>query len=133
MSFAPFIEELSRMETLRSVGHVRELTGLLIASEGPAAALGDFCEIRSARGGVRAQVVGFREGRVLLMPLEDTGGLQQGDLVVARPEAARVEVGEQLLGRILDGFGRPMDGGPSILPEAFYDLYATPPGPLVVF
>ena len=107
-----------------------EIVGLLIASDGPATAVGDFCEIRSAQGRtVRAQVVGFRDGKVLLMPLEETGGLQLGDTVVARPEAARVEVGPQLLGRVLDGFGKPMDG-PSIDFEALYDLYAMPPGPL---
>src|SRR5207244_4023309 len=105
--------------------------GLVVISDGPAAAVGDFCEIQAAdKRRIRAQVVGFREGRVLLMPLEETGGLQPGDTVVARPEAARVEVGPQLLGRVLDGFGKPIDGGPSIEPEALYDLYATPPGPL---
>jgi len=119
------------METLRWSGHIRELVGLVAASEGPAAAVGDFCEIFSSAGRtVRAQVVGFREGRVLLMPLEDTGGLQLGDTVVARPEAARAEVSPALLGRVLDGFGKPMDGGPDIQPEALYDLYARPPGPL---
>src|SRR5580704_1301114 len=121
------------METLRWVGRVRELVGLVVASEGPAAAIGDFCEIQSNSLGrartVRAQVVGFRDGKVLLMPLEETGGLQLGDTVIARPEAARVEVGPQLLGRVIDGFGKPMDG-PAIDPEALYDLYATPPGPL---
>jgi len=125
------ISSLPGIETLQWAGRVREIVGMLIASEGPATAVGDFCEIRSAQGRtVRAQVVGFRDNRVLLMPLEETGGLQPGDTVVARPEAARVEVGPQLLGRVLDGFGKPMDGGPSIDPEALYDLYATPPGPL---
>ena len=131
MNYAHLTAALEGLETLRWSGHVRELVGLLVASDGPAAAVGDFCEIRSAaRGVVRAQVVGFRDGRVLLMPLEETGGLQQGDTVVSRPEAARVEVGSALLGRVLDGFGQPMDGGPSMEPEALYDLYATPPGPL---
>src|SRR5271155_5158300 len=131
MIFNDLISSLSGMETLQWSGRVREIVGLLIASHGPATALGDFCEIRSEAGrAVRAQVVGFRDGRVLLMPLEETGGLQLGDTVIARPEAARVEVGPQLLGRVLDGFGKPMDGGPAIDPEAFYDLYATPPGPL---
>ncbi len=131
MMFNDLISALPAIETLRWVGRVNEIVGLLIASDGPATAVGDFCEIRSAQGRtVRAQVVGFRDGRVLLMPLEETGGLQLGDTVVARPEAARVEVGPQLLGRVLDGFGKPMDGGPSIDPEALYDLYATPPGPL---
>jgi len=125
------ISALPGMETVQWSGRVCEIVGLLIASDGPATAVGDFCEIRSAGGRtVRAQVVGFRDGKVLMMPLEETGGLQLGDTVVARPEAARVEVGLQLLGRILDGFGKPMDGAPSIDPEAFYDLYATPPGPL---
>ncbi len=125
------ISTLSTMETVQWAGRVSEIVGLLIASDGPATAVGDFCEIRSARGhSVRAQVVGFRDGKVLLMPLEETGGLQLGDTVIARPEAARVEVGQQLLGRVLDGFGKPMDNGPAIDPEALYDLYATPPGPL---
>ncbi len=131
MTLNDLISALPDMETMQWAGRVQEIVGLLIASDGPAAAVGDFCEIRSAQGRmVRAQVVGFRNNRVLLMPLEETGGLQPGDTVIARPEAARVEVGPQLLGRVLDGFGKPMDGGPSIDPEAFYDLYATPPGPL---
>jgi FliI/YscN family ATPase len=75
-------------------------------------------------------VVGFRDGRVLLMPLEETSGLQCGDLVVARPEAAQVAAGPELLGRVLDGFGQPMDGGPPIRASHAYDLYAPPPGPL---
>src|SRR6202451_1170103 len=113
------ISSLSGMETVLWAGRVSEIVGLLIASDGPATAIGDFCEIRSAQGrSVRAQVVGFRNGKVLLMPLEETGGLQLGDAVIARPEAARVEVGPQLLGRVLDGFGKPMDNGPSIDPGA---------------
>src|SRR5271154_5941413 len=115
------ISSLSGMETVLWAGRVSEIVGLLIASDGPATAVGDFCEIRSAKGRtVRAQVIGFRDGKVLLMPLEETGGLQLGDPVIARPEAARVEVGPQLLGRIIDGFGKPMDGLPAIDPEAFY-------------
>jgi FliI/YscN family ATPase len=124
------ISALASMETVQWAGRVSEIVGLLIASDGPATAVGDFCEIRGQSRTVRAQVVGFRDGKVLLMPLEETGGLQLGDTVIARPEAARVEVGPQLLGRVLDGFGRPMDGGPSIDPEALYDLYATAPGPM---
>src|SRR5277367_421693 len=131
MILSDLISSLSSMETLQWAGRVSEIVGLLIASDGPATAVGDFCDIRSRQGRtVRAQVVGFRGGKVLLMPLEETGGLQLGDAVIARPEAARVEVGPQLLGRVLDGFGKPMDGGPAIDPEAFYDLYATPPGPM---
>ena len=130
MSLEAYIRELPAMETVQWTGHVREMTGLLIASDGPAAAMGDFCEIQLQKGAVRAQVVGFREGHVLLMPLEETTGLQLGDRVVTRAEAARVEVSPQLLGRVLDGFGKPMDHGPALAATALYPLYASPPGPL---
>ena len=94
-----YVTALAGIETIRSVGQVVELTGLLAASDGPMAAVGDFCEIQSRAGrAIRAQVIGFREGRVLLMPLEETGGLQLGDTVVARPEAARVKVGAATAG-----------------------------------
>jgi len=131
MMLADYIDALPRLETLRASGHVQELSGLLIASDGPAAAAGDFCEVRSRSGKVvRALVVGFRDGRVLLMPLEETGGVQQGDLVIARPEAARLEVGDELLGRVLDGFGRPIDTLEEIAGRDAYDLYAPAPSPL---
>lgn len=126
-----YVAALPGIDPVRWSGRVRELVGLVVASDGPAAGIGEFCEIRTgSRRVVRAQVVGFREGRVLLMPLEETGGLQPGDTVIARPGESRIAVSNQLLGRVLDGFGNPMDGGPAIVPEAFYDLYAPPPGPL---
>jgi FliI/YscN family ATPase len=79
---------------------------------------------------VRTQVIGFRDGNVLSMPLEETGGLRLGDSIVARSDDARVEVGPGLLGRVLDGFGRPMDGGGPIHGIATHDLYQAPPSPL---
>ena len=122
---------LARIDTWRWSGRVKEMIGLLVASDGPAAAMGDFCEIQCSSGRiVRAQVVGFRDGRVMLMPLEETGGLQPGDRVVARPGESRFEAGPDILGRVLDGFGQPIDGGPPIRGEAFYDLYAQAPGPM---
>src|SRR4051794_26741948 len=98
-----YIDVVSRLDPLRSIGEVVELRGLLIESTGPAAAVGDFCEILSASGRtIRVQVVGFRDGRILSMPLEETDGLRLGDSILARPHAARVAVGPQLLGRVLD-------------------------------
>jgi flagellar biosynthesis/type III secretory pathway ATPase len=106
MIHTDLIDALDRLETLRWCGHVRELSGLLISSDGPAAAVGDFCEIQTAARAVRSQVVGFRDGRVLLMPLEETGGVQAGDAVVARPDAALVAVGPAILGRVLVSVSR---------------------------
>jgi FliI/YscN family ATPase len=131
LRLTPYMEELERLEPMRWTGEVVELVGLLVESRGPVAGIGDFCEIHASGGQrVRAQVIGFRDGRVLSMPLEEISGIQPGDPVVARSEAARVEVGPGLLGRVLDGFGRPIDGGPDIDSEASYELYRDPPNPL---
>jgi flagellum-specific ATP synthase len=131
ISLAPHLAELDRIPLLRWTGQVTELVGLLVESRGPAAAIGDFCEIRSAAGRrIRTQVIGFRDGRVLSLPLEEIDGLQLGDEVEARSEDARVEVGPGLLGRVIDGFGKPMDGGPPIEAEDAYSLAGQPVSPL---
>jgi len=122
---------LDDLEPVLHVGEVVEMAGLLIESAGPVAAIGDFCEISTSGGHtLRSQVIGFRDGRVLSMPLEETGGIELGSRVVARRDAARVAVGPGLIGRVLDGFGRPIDRGPRIEAQAAYDLYGAPPGPL---
>ncbi len=128
---AACIARLDGIETMLWSGQVTQIVGLLIESRGPVAGIGDFCEIQTCAGhDIRTQVVGFRDGRVLSMALEETGGLQPGDRIVSRSSEARVAVGPGLLGRVLDGFGNPMDGGPPIEPEARYDLYQPAPGPL---
>jgi flagellum-specific ATP synthase len=127
----PYFEKLRRTDPVVWTGEVTELIGLLVESVGPAAAIGDFCEIQTNSGrNIRTQVVGFRNGRVLSMPLEETDGLQLGNPIVARADEARVAVGPALLGRVLDGLGVPMDGKPPIEPADFYELYKSPPNPL---
>jgi flagellum-specific ATP synthase len=131
IDFGRYFRLLQSGDSCVSLGTVTDMVGLLIESSGPAAAMGDFCEIRTSTGRViRVQVIGFRNGRILSMPLEESSGIQLGDRIVSRPVAARVKVGDGLLGRVLDGFGDPMDGGAPLEPEALYDLFATPPGPL---
>jgi flagellum-specific ATP synthase len=122
---------LNRIQPVRLEGEVVELVGLIVESRGPAAAMGDFCEIRTRAGrAIRAQVIGFREGRVLSMPLEETAGLCLGDRVIARGGEGDVEVSPKMLGRVLDGFGAPMDGGPPILASETRPLQAPPPSPM---
>ncbi|MCZ2155005.1 MAG: hypothetical protein LC114_14080, partial [Bryobacterales bacterium] len=136
-------EFLASWEFTRWTGTVTQAVGLLIESAGPMAALGDFCEVETSTGRrIRVQVVGFRDERVLSIPLEETDGIHLGDRIVARPEAARVEVGPHLLGRVLDGFGNFMDlGEPAgasgasegkyrMAPRQLYDLYRRPVSPL---
>jgi flagellum-specific ATP synthase len=124
-------EELRRIETVRWTGQVTDVVGLAIESRGPAAAIGDFCEVQASNGRrIRTQVIGFRHGRVLSMPLEEIDGLEMGNAVSARSEEARVGVGPGLLGRVIDGFGQPIDGGPAIPVADTYSLNGTPGNPL---
>src|SRR5579883_876903 len=131
LDLSGYFAELEQRELLRWRGVVTDVTGLVVESEGPAARIGSFCEIHTHRGKViRTQVAGFRNGRVLSIPLEEVDGLEAGDSIYARSEDAEVAVSPDLLGRVLDGFGRPIDDGPPITPVARYALYAPPPGPL---
>jgi flagellum-specific ATP synthase len=131
LSLAPYMNDLDQMDLIPWSGQVTATAGLLVESQGPAAAVGDFCEISTGNGRtIRTQVIGFRNGRVLAMPLDEPDGLQLGSKVVARSQDARLAVGPGLLGRVLDGFGQPMDGGPPVAAEASYPLYSPPPNPL---
>jgi flagellum-specific ATP synthase len=131
IDLGPYFRLLESDVSPLASGVITEMVGLLIESKGPAVAIGDFCEIRTGSGrSIRVQVIGFRNGCVLSMPLEETDGLQLGDRIVARRQEARVKVGPELLGRVLDGFGQPMDGRGPVDAEAAYELNAAPPGPL---
>jgi FliI/YscN family ATPase len=131
VALTPYIQDLNHIDTIPWSGQVTATVGLLIESQGPAAAIGDFCEIRAANGqNIRTQVIGFRNGRVLAMPLDEPDGLQLGSPVIARSQDAQLAVGPGLLGRVLDGFGQPMDGGPPVESDRSYPLYAAPPNPL---
>jgi FliI/YscN family ATPase len=131
ISLAPYIAEVEATPPFRWTGRVTEVIGLAIESRGPNVAIGDFCEVRAANGRrIRTQIIGFRNGRVLAMPLEETDGLQLGDEVEARSEDARVEVGPGLLGRVIDGFGKPIDSGPALEVRNTYSLHGAPSNPL---
>jgi flagellum-specific ATP synthase len=131
LSLDPYVEDLDQIDPLPWSGEVTATVGLLIESRGPAVAIGDFCEIMTDdQRRIRTQVIGFRNGRVLAMPLDEPDGLQLGSKVIARVQDARLGVGPGLLGRVLDGFGQPMDGGPAIETTSSYPLYAAPPNPL---
>jgi FliI/YscN family ATPase len=131
ISLEPYLAGVEQASALSWTGQVTEVVGLLVESRGPSVAMGDFCEIMTSTGRpIRTQVIGFRDGRVLSMPLEETEGLQLGDRVTARSEDARVEVGPGLLGRVIDGFGKPIDGGPFIEAASAYRLNGEPGNPL---
>ncbi|MDP2326729.1 MAG: FliI/YscN family ATPase [Dehalococcoidia bacterium] len=97
--------------TMRIEGRVREVTGLLAEVEGIPGRLGEMCRIEpDGTPPIDAEVVGFRAGRALVMPLGDLRGVQAGARVVAQGGLLTVPVGREVLGRVLDGLGRPIDG-----------------------
>ena len=114
-------------------GKVTQIIGLVIESDGPNAIIGELCHIYPRNPSLpplRAEVVGFREKRVLLMPLGEMSGIGPGCDIVASGGTLSVKVGEDLLGRIFDALGNPMDGKPPIQSELYYPLEAPPPPPL---
>ncbi|MFA5264204.1 MAG: FliI/YscN family ATPase [Opitutaceae bacterium] len=116
----------------RRLGRVTGITGLIIESEGPNVGLGELCSISSDRENfnVTAEVVGFRNEHVLLMPLGETTGLHPGCEVAASDRPPLPVADENLLGRVLDALGRPLDGGgPTAVQRADSSL-SKPPHPL---
>ncbi len=123
--------KLEGFQPYRFLGKVTRIVGLTIESQGPKAQVGELCRIRRADlSWVPAEVVGFRDDNVLLMPLGAADGLAPGALVEATGRPLRVAVGDDLLGRVLDGLGNGLDSGPSLVGEAYYPLVADPPHPL---
>ena len=105
-------ERLDQADLLPVSGRVVRTVGLLVESQGPRARVGDLCEIAvgGRRGHLTLEVVGFKDGRLLTVPLGGTAGIRPGDRVVARSAAATFPVGDGLLGRVIDGLGHTLDG-----------------------
>jgi flagellum-specific ATP synthase len=135
IDLSPARSTVRALDPYRLNGRVSELVGLVIESRGPEAGVGERCEIhvqghRTGKPPLQAEVVGFREGKTLLMPLGEARGVGPGQTVVATGGALRVGVGPELLGRVLDGLGRPIDGGPEPRLEATRPVDGSPPDPL---
>jgi len=108
--FHRYQEKLQRLHGAGPVGRVAKVVGLTVESQGPPAALGEACAI-TTRGGKEtlAEVVGFRDGRVCLMPWEQLEGISVGATVRSTGRPLEIPVGPEVLGRILDPLGRPLD------------------------
>lgn len=127
-AFAKEIELVDRICAPAMIGRVSDVAGLTVTVTGLPAATGTMCRLHLKSGAeIAAQVVGFRDDRTVLMPLKDSLGVARGDEVVAEPGEARVGVCDALLGRMLDGMGRPIDGGKSLHYDEWYPLYRNAP------
>ena len=111
-------------------GRVTRVVGLTVESKGPDAFLGEMCKISLQNGkNALAEVVGFREESVILMPYEDVSGLKMSCEVIRTNKVLEVGVSRKMIGRVFDGLGRPIDGKPFV-PEDRYPLTNNPPNPL---
>jgi flagellum-specific ATP synthase len=115
----------------QEIGKVVKMVGLTIEASGPSANLNDICYIIGVGQTQKrvAEVIGFRENRILLMPYDDMTGVGIGSLVENSGTAFKVPVGENLLGKTLDGIGNPMDES-EFYTSTFYPAEAPPPDPL---
>ncbi len=127
-----YLRALKSTETVLLKGKITKIIGLVIESDGPSVNLGELCYIipRIEAPPLPAEVVGFRENRVLLMPLGEMQGIGPGSEVISSRSLLRVKVGRDLLGRILDGLGHPIDGKGPLIGENEYPIQSPPPAAL---
>jgi flagellum-specific ATP synthase len=128
-----FHQTLREMDTVPLNGRVTRVVGLLVEGHGPGATVGTQCQIYPKESGARpvlAEVVGFRNREVLFMPYGETRGIGPGCRIISCGDPAGCKVGDDLLGRIVDALGEPLDGRGPVAGRNPYPLYAAPPHPL---
>lgn len=134
LDLSPYLRLVKSLSTYRLKGRVTELTGLVVKAVVPGVRVGELCFIESSykKIPIKAEVVGFKDKEVLLMPLGELEGIGPGNDVIPTGNCLMVGVGNNLLGRVLDGLGDPIDSdqrGPLHLSEE-YPVMAPPPDPL---
>ncbi len=118
-----YTARIAGVDCMEYEGEITRLTGSIIESHGPAVGVGQLCRIHPRNGSsgrtILAEVIGFREKTTVLMPLEKLKGVQPGDRITSSPADLTVGLGQDLLGRVLDGMGHPIDhDGPVTCPDS---------------
>jgi len=127
----PYFRRLEDFSSLRWTGRVTKAVGHLVESDGPLCSVGEGCAILTEDGQTfSGEIVGFRGRTVLSMPLERPSGIRFGDRIVTRGTHPSLRVGPGLLGRVIDGSGRPIDDKPSYRAREYWPLHGDPPLPL---
>ena len=126
------ISTIEQVDPLTRYGKVSRVIGLIVESTGPEeVALGEICVLGDPeQSRIRAEVVGFRDKRVLLTPLGEIEGIRPGTMVFPTRTSLRMGVGRALQGRIIDGLGHPLDGKGQIHAEEQRPVHSAPPPPL---
>ncbi|TRW28648.1 flagellar protein export ATPase FliI [Criibacterium bergeronii] len=127
-----YFDKLSDVSLVSYKGRVSKVVGLTIESTGPQVQIGEVCQIYPVKSEnpILAEVVGFTDTAVLLMPLGDMQGIGPGSVVIAAGNSLEVQVGHELLGRVLDGLGQPIDDKERLNLSRAYPVNSPPPNPL---
>jgi flagellum-specific ATP synthase len=125
------LNQLKPFENIVFEGNVKKIVGLTIEADNPMLGIGTRCFIESSENKkIPAEIVGFKDGRIILMPFEDSNGIQPGSKIKNVSYGNVVKVSEKLLGRVLDGLGQPLDGLGKIKDAELMPIYNDPPSPL---
>lgn len=127
-----FAEVLEKVDPIKVNGRVVDVVGLVIVSVGPNAVMGEICTVVDQNGGevCKAEVVGFKDGKVLSIAIGDVRNISPACEIIASGKGLVVGVGKELLGRVLDGLGNPIDGKGEIKFQMFRNSHREPPNPL---
>lgn len=126
-----YFRRLESFSPLRWTGRVTKAVGFLVESEGPFCSVGEGCAILTEDGkSYSGEIVGFRGRTVLSMPLERPSGIRYGDRIVSRGTQPSLRIGPHVLGRVIDGSGRPIDNKPTYRATEYWPLHGEPPLPL---
>ncbi len=132
MDFAKMLNRVSRLDTYNYMGKIDKIVGMMVESIGPTTSVGEICKIHSADGSttIMAEVVGFKENKVLLMPYEELLGVAPGSLVEGTKTKLRVPVSDSLIGRTIDALGNPIDEMGSLDIQDYYEVETAYSNPL---
>nr|WP_145699397.1 flagellar protein export ATPase FliI [Bacillus paralicheniformis] len=133
MMLEQLLECIETADSYKRYGKVKQAVGLMIESKGPECSIGDVCKIYTKGDGpkaIKAEVVGFKDQNILLMPYLEADNIAPGSIVEATGESLRVKVGSGLIGQVVDAFGNPLDG--STLPKGLAQVSTeqAPPNPM---
>ena len=127
----PYFRRLEEFSTLRWTGRVTKVVGYLVESDGPLCSVGEGCAILTEDGrSFSGEIVGFRGRTVLSMPLERPSGIRYGDRIVTRGTQPSLRVGPKVLGRVIDGSGKPLDAKLTYRARGYWPLHGDAPLPL---
>ncbi len=126
-----YLDAVTASQPIALVGRVEKVVGLIVEGHGPGMSIGSICSIRNGDGEeVPAEVVGFRDNRIVLMPFGEMRGINPGSRISVRGDRPYVSVGDGYVGRVVDGLGSPLDDLGPIASTSSYPLYSKTINPM---